>query len=108
MVFHTYVKDGLVPTLRPADVVILDNLSAHKSKATAELIENVGARIEFLPAYSPDFNPIEKMWSKVKESLRATKARDYNNLIAAIRAALRKVTPEDAMNWFVSCGYSFN
>ena len=107
-VFHAYVREVLLPTLRPGDIVIMDNLSAHKGRVPLELIEQVGAQVVFLPPYSPDFNPIEKMWSKVKEILRSAKARDRESLVDALKFALERVTPKDAINWFASCGYSFN
>lgn len=107
-VFCAYVRHVLSPTLHPGDVVILDNLSTHKNAEATRLIEEVGAQVIFLPAYSPDLNPIEQMWSKVKESLRAEKARDKETLLAAIGAAFRKVSEKDAINWFANCGYSLN
>jgi len=85
----------------------MDNLSPHKSGPTTALIVNAGAEVLFLPAYSPDLNPIEKMWSKVKSLLRAAEARTSAELIAAIGRALARVTPQDALGWFASCGYSF-
>jgi transposase len=106
-VFRTYVRYVLRPTLRPGDIVIMDNLSAHKSEFTLELIEQAGARVLFLPPYSPDLNPIEKMWSKVKQYLRSAEARTELNLLQTIGSALASVTAQDAMNWFASCGYSF-
>jgi len=106
-VFQAYVRCVLCPTLRPGDRVIMDNLSPHKNESTVALITQTGAQVLFLPAYSPDFNPIEKMWSKVKNLLRSAEARTEATLIAAIGAALRAVTRQDAINWFVSCGYSF-
>ena len=106
-VFHAYVRDVLSPTLRPGDVVIMDNLSPHKSEPTLGLIAQAGAEVRFLPAYSPDLNPIEKMWSKVKNCLRSAEARTQPELIQAIAAALASVTRQDALNWFASCGYSF-
>lgn len=106
-VFRAYVRSVLCPTLRQGDVVIMDNLSPHKSEPTLSLIVEAGAQILFLPAYSPDLNPIEKMWSKVKACLRSAEARTQSDLIQAIAAALQRVTPQDAMNWFISCGYSF-
>jgi transposase len=105
--FRTYVKEVLRPTLRAGDVVIMDNLSPHKSDSTLELIKQRGAQVQFLPAYSPDFNPIEMMWSKVKTSLRSAEARTPQALTQAIAAALAKVTAQDARNWFAHCGYSF-
>lgn len=105
--FRAYVGQVLVPTLRPGDMVVMDNLSPHKSDPTLALITNAGAQVLFLPAYSPDFNPIEKMWSKVKGLLRGAEARTTGELVAAIGQALARVTPQDALGWFVSCGYSF-
>jgi len=106
-VFRAYVGEVLCPTLRPGDMVIMDNLSAHKSEPTLELIAAVGAQVLFLPPYSPDLNPIEKMWSKVKSLLRSAEARTHDDLITAIGNALAKVTTKDARGWFASCGYSF-
>ena len=105
-VFRAYVSEVLLPTLRDGDVVVMDNLSAHKNKETIALIEAVGARVEFLPSYSPDFNPIELMWSKVKNLLRGSEARNPEDLLVAIGAALDCVTPKDAAHWFAHCGYS--
>ena len=106
-VFRAYVRDILVPSLRPGDIVVLDNLRAHKSEATLALIAAAGAQTRFLPAYSPDLNPIEMMWSKVKTLLRAAGARSHSALIRAIAQALAAVTADDARNWFAHCGYSF-
>jgi len=106
-VFQTYVRHALCPTLRQGDVVIMDNLSPHKSELTLSLLEQAGVQILFLPAYSPDLNPIEKMWSKVKACLRTAEARTQATLSGAIASALESVTPQDAANWFASCGYSF-
>ena len=105
-VFQAYVRAVLLPTLKRGDVVVLDNLSAHKHPETLAFIEEVGAQVRFLPAYSPDFNPIEQMWSKVKAWLRSAKARTQATLWQAIADALAAVTPEDAQGWFASCGYS--
>ena len=107
-VFRAYVEHILAPTLRPGDIVVLDNLSPHKDKAALALIEQAGAQVRFLPPYSPDFNPIEKMWSKVKTLLRSAKARTDDALLAAIGTALSRVTARDAEGWFASCGYSIN
>lgn len=106
-VFRTYVRTVLAPTLRPGDLVVMDNLSPHKSDPTLELIGQAGAQVRFLPAYSPDLNPIEKMWSKLKALLRAAEARTPAALVRAIGQALAQVTPRDALGWFASCGYSF-
>jgi transposase len=105
--FRAYVEAVLIPTLRSGDVVVMDNLSPHKSDPTLALITQAGAHVRFLPAYSPDFNPIEKMWSKVKALLRAAQARTPADLVTAIGHALAQVTAQDALGWFVSCGYSF-
>ena len=104
-VFEAFAGTVLAPTLNPGDMVVMDNLSPHKAPRTIRLIEQTGAQVLFLPAYSPDLNPIEKMWSKVKEFLRAAKARTEEALWAAIAAALKAVTPQDAISWFASCGY---
>jgi transposase len=105
--FRAYVGEVLVPALNPGDIVIMDNLSPHKSDPTLALITEVGAQVLFLPAYSPDLNPIEKMWSKVKSLLRGAEARTPADLITAIGQALAKVTAKDALGWFTSFGYSF-
>jgi transposase len=105
-VFREYVCQVLVPTLRPGDIVILDNLSAHDFEQTRLLVESVQAYLLPLPPYSPDLNPIEKMWSKVKAFLRDVKARTQGELYDAIAAALTTVTPQDAAGWFSSCGYT--
>jgi transposase len=106
-VFRAYVAEVLGPTLRPGDIVVMDNLAPHKSEPTLELIAQAGAEVLFLPAYSPDFNPIEKMGSKVKTLLRTAEARTPEELVHAIGTALAKVTAKDALGWFTSCGYSF-
>ncbi len=105
-VYQAYVREVLVPTLRPGYIVVLDNLGAHKSEATLALITAAGAQTRFLPAYSPDLNPIEMMWSKVKAFLRAAEAHPYDVLLQAIAQALKAITPDDAKNWFTHCGYS--
>lgn len=105
-VFRTYVEQVLCPELNKGDIVVMDNLSVHKSPKTLALIEAVGAEVRFLPAYSPDLNPIEKMWSKVKALLRTAEARTPEELDQAITNALAKVTANDARGWFSSCGYT--
>ena len=105
-VFRAYVQHVLLPTLEPGNIVVMDNLSAHKDAEALDLIRSVGAEVRFLPPYSPDLNPIEKMWSKLKEFLRTAKARTQEALFNAIAAALRTVTPQDAEGWFTSCGYT--
>ena len=106
-VFEAYVRDALCPTLQPGDVVIMDNLSPHKGTRALALIAQAGAEVRFLPAYSPDLNPIEPMWSKVKAGLRALEARTQPTLLQAIAASFGTVTSQDARNWFAHCGYSF-
>lgn len=105
--FRSYVRQVLLPVLKPDDIVVMDNLWPHKSDPTLALIASAGAQVLFLPAYSPDLNPIEKMWSKIKSLLRRAEARTPADLITALGQALAKVTPQDALGWFVSCGYSF-
>ena len=103
--FLAYVREILTPSLRRGDIVVMDNLAAHKMPAVTEAIEACGAEVRFLPPYSPDFNPIEKMWSKIKAHLRKVKARTKETLWQAIGEALKKVTASDALGWFESCGY---
>ena len=104
-IFHQYVRQVLLPELRAGDIVVMDNLRAHKQQRTIQAIEAAGCRVEFLPPYSPDLNPIEKMWSKVKGILRSLAARTSEKLDEAIRVALGSVTPQDAKGWASSCGY---
>jgi transposase len=106
-VFRGCVSQILAPALRPGDVVVMDNLAPHKNQETLALIQQAGADVLFLPACSPDFNPIEKMWSKVKNTLRSLEARTQESLQEAIGQALEGITPQDAINWFASCGYNF-
>ena len=103
--FEGYVRYCLAPTLRPGQVVVADNLKAHHSPAVRAAIEARGARFLPLPAYSPDFNPIEEASSKVKQSLRRAQARTDDDLRAATRAAFATITPTDAAGWFAHCGY---
>lgn len=105
-VFREYVRNVLAPSLRPGDIVILDNLNAHEDVETRLLIQARKAQLVFLPPYSPDLNPIENMWSKVKEFLRKAKARTKEDLYDAIGRALTMVTPQDSRGWFSSCGYT--
>ena len=103
--FVAYVKHVLVPELKPGDIVVMDNLRSHKNAHAQELIEQAGAHVWFLPPYSPDFNPIEKMWSKIKAYLRKACARTQEKLYQAIADALATVTQSDIRGWFESCGY---
>jgi transposase len=104
--FVTYIGQVLCPTLKPGDIVVMDNLAVHKSPEVAKLVQTAGAQVRFLPAYSPDLNPIEKMWSKIKALLRSAEARTPAQLDEALTLAFSKVTPKDAAGWFASCGYS--
>jgi transposase len=104
-VFETFVDWLLVPTLRPGDVLVMDNLSSHKSPRAVECIERAGASVLYLPPYSPDLNPIEKIFSKVKSFLRSAAARTQAELYDAIAIALETITPADCRNVFTSCGY---
>jgi transposase len=105
-VFLAYVQHVLVPELKPGDVVILDNLQPHKAKGVREMIEAAGAKLLYLPPYSPDFNPIENMWSKVKQHLRSAAARTFDALQEAVTAALQTITPSDCAGYFRHCGYA--
>jgi hypothetical protein len=107
-IFHRCVVRILVPQLRPGNIVVLDNRRAHKQQRVIDAIQAAGARVEFLPPYSPDLNPIEKMWSKVKAILRKLAARTSDALDEAIRVALESVTAADAAAWLASCGYTIS
>ena len=103
--FLAYVRDVLCPVLRPGQVVVLDNLGAHRAAAVREAIEAVGCALLFLPPYSPDFAPIELAWAQIKAALRAAAARSQDALDAAIAAAWQRVTPHHARAYFRHCGY---
>jgi len=103
--FAGYVRQSLVPELRPGDIVVMDNLPAHKGAAVAEAIEGAGCRLVYLPPYSPDLNPIEPMWSKVKSVVRKAAARTFDALVDAVCDALHSVTAEDCEGYFEYCGY---
>jgi len=107
-VFEAYVQQVLAPTLRPGDIVVMDRLGPHKVPRIVQLIESTGAEVWLLPPYSPDFNPIEKMWSKIKQFVRSAKPRTYEELMTAIAQALETVAAADAHGWFGSCGYRYN
>jgi transposase len=104
-VMQAFAETELRRVLRPGDIVVLDNLNAHKDPEVIAAIERAGATVWHLPPYSPDFNPIEQMWSKVKSILRSLKARTAEALLDAIGVALRAVTAADAQGWFAHCGY---
>jgi transposase len=103
--FAAYLREVLAPTLRPGQVVVLDNLSAHKGDAARAIVEARGCRLLFLPAYSPDFSPIELAFAKLKEALRRAGARTKDALIDALAHALDAITAQDARGWFAACGY---
>ena len=105
-VFRTYVKQVLGPTLTPGDIVVMDNLRAHKAVGVQQAIARRGARLLYLPPYSPDLAPIEPCWSKVKTALRKAKARTREALETAIAGILVTITPADAWGWFRHCGYA--
>ena len=106
VVFEAYVGQVLAPSLRPGQVVVMDNLNAHKGERVRELVESRGCEVLFLPSYSPDFSPIEEALSKLKAWLRREKARTKEALVEAIGRALEAITTEDARGWFDYCGYA--
>jgi transposase len=103
--FIEYMKNCLGPTLKKGDVVVMDNLSSHKVRGLEEIVNERGAKIEYLPPYSPDLNPVENMWSKIKAQLRQVKERCKDTLIEAVGVALGTITTQDAQGWFRHCGY---
>ena len=107
-VFSGYIEQNVLPTLQPGDILFMDNLSAHKVAGLEELIHSCGAHLIYLPPYSPDFNPIELAWSKVKSILRRIKARTFSDLIDALKVALEAITTHDIHAWFAHCGYTIN
>jgi transposase len=105
-VFEAYVEWGLSPTLCPGQVVVMDNLTAHKGERVRELIEGRGCELLYLPPYSPDLNPIEEAFSKIKAFIRKAEARSRGALIEAMGAAILAVTARDARGFFEHCGYA--
>ena len=103
--FEAYVRHVLVPTLQQGDVVVMDNLSSHKRASVREMIEAAGAELRFLPPYSPDFNPIEMAFAKLKALLRKAAERTVDGLWNAIRRFVDCFTPQECANYFVACGY---
>jgi transposase len=103
--FETYIGGCLAPTLRPGDIVVMDNLACHKTAEVRRLIAEAGAEVRYLPAYSPDLNPIERLFSKLKAHLRSAAARTVDALIEAMGDALRAVRPGDIWGWFAHSGY---
>jgi transposase len=107
-VFDLYIEQMLVPALRVGDIVLLDNVKFHYSERAISLIKAAGAKVLHIPAYSPDFNPIEECISKIKEILRSLKARTKRKLFNALAKAIEKVTATDILGWFKHCGYVFS
>jgi transposase len=103
--FATYAQHELAPSLQADDIVVIDNLSAHKSAEAQACLESRGVQVVYLPPYSSDFNPIELCWAKVKQALRSAKARTFDALLEALRTALLSVSPDDVKAWFRHCGY---
>jgi transposase len=104
--FSAYMEEVLLPTLKDGDTVIMDNLSVHKDSFDVEKFKARNIEIKYLPAYSPDLNPIEKMWSKIKAKLREYQATGTDTLFWAIKDAFSLITASNAEDWFQSCGYS--
>lgn len=105
-VFRTYVEHVLVPTLSPGDVVVMDNLGSHKSAAVRKAIRKVGAHLMFLPPYSPDLNPIEQVFAKLKHWLRDARARNRETLWRTVGAVLERFTPRECANYLENAGYA--
>jgi transposase len=105
-VFEAFVEQVLVPSLHPGDIVVMDNLSSHKTAAVRHQIEAAGARLLYLPPYSPDLNPIEPAFSKIKQLLRSLALRLSDDLWDQMQSVLEAITPSDATNFFRHCGYS--
>jgi transposase len=105
LVFNAYCEEVLRPTLKAGDIIVLDNLGAHRASRIEEIAASCGARVLWLPPYSPDYSPIELMWSKVKAYLKKVKARTQAELEKAIADALKTITVSDCLNWFRHCGY---
>jgi transposase len=107
-IFNGFISEQLLPKLGPGKIVVMDNVAFHKNKAALEMIEATGAKVVFLPPYSPEFSPVENFWSKIKQSLRKSAARTLDEFRKAIRKAFLAVTPSDLCAWFNHCGYTPN
>jgi len=107
-IFGAFVEQVLAPELRPGDIVVMDNLSSHKGRRVREVIEARGAELLFLPPYSPDFNPIEMVFSKIKQTLRGLACRTMDHLWSSMPSVLDLVSPDDASNCFTHCGYTLH
>ena len=101
---QTWVEEVLLPELHEGDIVVWDNLKVHKDAATAELFKRHGVLLRYTPAYSPDLNPIEMTWSKVKSTLRRLRARTFDTLLGGLNTALGEITLQDCINWFKQVG----
>ena len=106
LVFRGFTQHFLLPVLQPGDIVVMDNLASHKVKGIVEMVESVDAQVWYLPPYSPDLNPIEQMWSKVKSKLRSFARRTTSTLHKAIGKALKQVDALECVNYFAHCGYT--
>jgi transposase len=106
VVFESYIEKILTPTLEPGQIVVMDNLSAHKGQRVKELVEKQGCELLYLPPYSPDFNPIEEAFSKIKGILRKAEARTREALVEAMGVAISAISPRDARGFFNHCGYN--
>ena len=105
LVFNAYLGEVLRPTLRDGEIIVLDNLGAHRASRIEEIAGKCGAQVLWLSPYSPDFSPIEMMWSKIKTAMRSAKARTYEELERAFKASLSLITESDCLSWFSHCGY---
>lgn len=105
-IFVDYLENVLIPTLEKGDIVIMDNMCSHHVKKVAEVLEKAGMKLLYLPPYSPDFKPIDKLWSKIKAILRMIKARTLDALPDAIDTAFSAISPSDCRGWFESCSVS--
>jgi transposase len=107
-VFCAFIRESLLPALKPRQVVVMDNLPAHRVVAVRRLIESAQCRLVYLPSYSPDLSPIEPMWSKAKNVLRSIAARTVAGVIEAVGAACQAITPADCMGYYTDCGYTLH
>ena len=105
-VLVSFIREVLAPRLRRGDILVMDNLAVHKTLSVREAVKRAGARLLYLPPYSPDMSPIEQCWSKLKAGLRKSKARTHEALSGALAECFAAVTPRDAKNWFRHCGYA--
>ena len=104
-VFVAWIREALLPSLRPGDIVVMDNLPAHKRPDVRAMIEAAGCELRMLPPYSPDLNPIEMMWSKVKQLVRGDEPRTFDDLVRSVFNAMDAVSANDADGFFRHCGY---